>query len=131
MNREIKFRAWHKFRNEIYDVHGWHSEFIFKNTLNGVGNEGNPDKLEDVILMQYTGLKDKNGKEIYEGDIVKNFRTDGSLKIGKIFYNKKRVRFEIDVKGDDFYSFYTAVGDICPQVQIIGNIYEHKNLLDK
>lgn len=69
--REIKFRAYHKTRKEIYDVYSIvFGKYVFKNTDDGIGSAGNPDDWEDVILLQYTGLKDKNGKEIYDGDIV-------------------------------------------------------------
>jgi uncharacterized phage protein (TIGR01671 family) len=62
--REIKFRAWERYLKEIIPV-----ENI--NFVNRMINTGSAWRLFDEIdLMQYTGLKDKNGKEIYEGDIV-------------------------------------------------------------
>jgi YopX protein/Resolvase, N terminal domain len=66
MNREIKFRAWHKQVKALKPV-----EWInLKGDLLKVPFYGNWAK-SSCVLMQYTGLKDKNGKEIYEGDIVK------------------------------------------------------------
>jgi len=64
--RELKFRAWDKTANEFVD------DFI----LDRLGNEYQTDKSEfwgddrDIVLMQYTGLLDKEGKEIYESDYL-------------------------------------------------------------
>lgn len=77
--REIKFRAYHKGRKEMYNVHGWHSEYVFSDTLDGIGCDGNPDNIKDVELMQFTGLQDRHGKDIYEGDIMRV--TDGNYEI--------------------------------------------------
>lgn len=111
--REIKFRAYHKVRKEMYNVHGWHSEYVFKDTLDGVGCEGNPDKLEDVELMQYTGLKDMNGSEIYIDDIIKT--KHGSIKIINDLEN-----FHIWI----YQNTMSFLG-----IEIIGNIHEHKHLI--
>ncbi len=61
MNREIKFRAWDKWNNKMIQPHDgdfirWHSMSNWRDCLD---------------VMQYTGLKDKNDNEIYEGDIIK------------------------------------------------------------
>lgn len=71
MNREIKFRMWHKKSKKMFDV----ESINFKDRIVNIWNSGmyslSTFCLDDVILMQYTGLHDKNGKEIYEGDILK------------------------------------------------------------
>lgn len=72
MSREIKFRIWDIENKEMLEV----QELDFEPTFYGGRIAIRPDQYndyfdtEDMILMQYTGLKDKNGKEIYEGDIV-------------------------------------------------------------
>jgi uncharacterized phage protein (TIGR01671 family) len=77
MNREIKFRAWHKQVEAMKPVE-WMN---FKGDLLKVPFYGNWAK-SSCALMQYTGLKDKNGKEIYEGNLIRredvgNYAKDG------------------------------------------------------
>ena len=68
MNREIKFRVWDKVTNTMY-VPDKDSNKVRIYINGGVSIHG-AWATEDVVLMQYTGLKDKNGKEIYEGDVL-------------------------------------------------------------
>ncbi len=113
MKREIKFRAWDKFDGEMLTP--GQSE-IFR--LMMLVEQGVKEK-DRFILMQYTGLKDKKGKEIYEGDIVNTKDFNGG------FTN-------VVVEWDDA-QFTTIIKPLNRLIDIvvIGNIYENKELLDK
>ena len=75
--------------------------------------------------QQYTGLKDKNGIEIYEGEIIKNFNYFDKEKTGVIQWNQELCRFEIGNKHDLFYRGTEK------DAVVIGNIYENKELLQQ
>lgn len=107
--REIKFRAWDKRYNKL-----WSWEYITEHMNFGVFDS------KDWELMQFTGLKDKNNKEIYEGDILTAFELP----------NKKYFLVEWDNFCSKFsFPYSVKCVDGQRQYEVIGNIYENPELL--
>ena len=87
MNREIKFRAWDKENKKMkYNITGIEYGNGAGN-INGIFIDGDIYEIEKIELMQYTGLHDKNGKEIYEGDIVE-YRDSRGQHTEKVIFEK-------------------------------------------
>jgi uncharacterized phage protein (TIGR01671 family) len=129
MKREIKFKIYNPLRKSM------HIPCKIAINLNG---KVFPDcdnwrdfteECEQLILMQYTGLKDKNGKEIYEGDICLINIWFGEL------YSKGKLPI-VFKKGIFGYELYCGSGDyqmmeLDGHEEIIGNIYENPELLER
>ena len=134
--REIKFRAWHK-RKKVYITHeelfnfDCSNEFPFLALINGHYD----DEDMEVIIEQYTGLKDVNGVEIYEGDILKCVDEIGT-QIAPVEYAETIASFIVRYKkGDKHYYSPLNKGDLSrdlylQETEIIGNIYENSELLE-
>ena len=127
MSRKIKFRAWDiknkRFVNIvrlIFDQFGTldYAEVVFK---------GKIYKLypSEIILEQDTGLKDKNGEKIVEGDII----DDGFSHIGKVFFNQIISAFVFEFVVDDNIVGSTFVDLYTRDIEVIGNIHENTQLL--
>ena len=85
--------------------------------------------IREMPLMQYTGLKDKNGKEIYEGDIVQ-IKIREHIFIGVIQYKEQYAQFVI-TKTNTIAHECEALGDyITDWLEVIGNIYENPKILE-
>lgn len=131
MNREIRFRAWYKPGLEMYRVLDMHFQSI-SGDLYGVLNEGSPYSVNarDVEMMQFTGLHDKNGKEIYEGDIVNNVTYKFN---GVVFFDNGSfwVREYLSHVDEGLYDDREKETrwSINLNWEVIGNIYENADLL--
>ena len=90
--------------------------------------------LHGSTFLEFIGIKDRNNKEIFEGDIcnlhsfiqINGDETD-SIHKGVVRYDEKYCGFILDIKNGDFIEFWQASDD---GIEIIGNIYENPNLLD-
>ena len=124
--REIKFRAWDKKYNQMVS---W--DDISKNNIIGSLINNNNRSISNGVLMQFTGLLDKNGIEIYEGDIVR--KLNGNYKLGKVVFEFGMFCFEsigcgIYVGSDAFlhiHSLHYKEYNSNNNYEVIGNIYEH------
>lgn len=121
--REIKFRAWDIKNNK------WISDFEVVINSNGKLVCAYSDKTFgewkiEYILMQYTGLKDKNGKEIYEGDIVGYHYTSRDYKVGEMEWNEEDCKFTLGIVT---LGYANREGMIS---RVRGNIYENPKLLN-
>lgn len=139
MNKKIKVRAWDRARGEMY----------YPSMLSRLGNESVPitsvrftgDSPSDSILMLYSGLEDKNGKEIYDGDIYlapagKTLYViqyiNGAFCGGKLKYLGNPEKFgpigwTTDIEDVEEH----IISDFHLEITIVGNIFENPELLEQ
>ena len=147
--REIKFRAWDKVNKKMLYQSGWTGKpqfFVFDKDVWGVPEllKGQIVNLlttvleikEGLIPLEYTGLKDKNGKEIYEGDIINIScnQTRNVIAEKKMVVNYAEDTYayfsliEIEKWGKDNGSYYSHL-NTWYKPEVVGNIYENPELL--
>jgi uncharacterized phage protein (TIGR01671 family) len=152
MKREFKFRAWDKNVKTMFDVFSFCKDYV-KVVVPNVGDGVLKFPIAGFELMQYTGLKDKNLVDIYEGDVLRgiqkkqtdkegvsafpltstiDFRPGGFLVFGKPLQNAYTRDNNVlnqfmwcDAKHHATPEIYWQIDEI----EIIGNIYQHPNFL--
>lgn len=130
-NLRLKFRVWDKCFNRY-----WTDEEV-KNNIQWLLYPDN-DNIENVIIEQASGLKDKNGKLIYEGDIVREVSIDEDSAMGAEFEEVSVVCFgggdypcSFTLKHPRFYRKHALLnyGYMRQEIEVIGNIHENPELL--
>ncbi|MCU5376127.1 YopX family protein [Bacillus cereus] len=131
----IMYRAWDNVKDKMYSV-GEEDDISFGFESNGIvaydltEDDEEFHTLHHLQYMRYTGLKDKNGDEIFEGDIV-HFKAEGLSGLGAVYWKDDVAQFWIrDIRprtqkrGERHYPFYENA-----RYRIDGNIHENKELL--
>lgn len=120
----LKFRAYfEQYERMLSNIGIINQNMILVDFTNS--GELEPIFITDKIhVMQSTGLKDKNGKEIFEGDIVSRFKRT----VEEVVWNSKKGWWAIQTRGE---IGLTVLAQFIEVVEVIGNIYENKELLRK
>lgn len=121
--REIKFRVWNWKKILSWDIIKQLKTVLLSKILEG--------KHLEYIPMQYTWLKDKNWKEIYEGDLI---QYDWNSRVWEVYFDEDRLQYRIRCKGkarpDDKDTMKISYSLEWLELTGVGNIYEDKHLLN-
>ena len=129
--RELKFRAWDRVKRKmLYGVSPFNAH---------ITDENEPllsleySKHDDCEFEQYTGLKDKNGKEIYEGDIIQEEIDFNSKMTDGVFtyvveWDSNTLSYSLRGNGT---SIHDELWEVNASVEIVGNIHENPELLEE
>lgn len=138
--REIKFRAWNKKKNKMTKHFGYGKTYMSGGDGISINELIKAEQAYNMIIMQYTGLKDKNEKEIYEGDVVESVSPIIMLSTNKetgemgrsvyvVGYEKDRARFNFKrITDNNFEGYGMKQTHQSKWYTIIGNVYENPEL---
>lgn len=141
--REIKFRAWDKVNKRMFmvdEIHNlwsmhdmWDNEnselkmrphlFVIEQIFKDADTDNKLHVPDEAEIMQFTGLHDKNGKPIYESDIVDN--GNGGC---YVYWNDVHYQFWVGFDSQED-SFHSPLSEFEGELEVIGNKFEHKALL--
>ena len=134
MSNRFKFKCFNKLQNKMYEVR---SISYYQGDVKRIGVDDNgkilifdeyENNIDNTILMQCTGLKDKNDKLIYEGDVViEHYYNTKETAIKKVFFDEKVIGFAY-TDGIEYNQLSITDSD---RLQVIGNIYEKEELLNE
>jgi uncharacterized phage protein (TIGR01671 family) len=123
MNRIINYRVWHKIEKRFVD---WRSiDFELDNIgydCQGEAHYYDGAKFDEIVFQQFTGLKDKNGKEIYEGDRVRSSYTGNVDFFGEVIWLEDRASFGVRTK--NAFETFEDLMDYMNYFEVVGNIFQ-------
>lgn len=130
--RMINFRAWDKKKKIMLKVLSIGLKYYESGEPIGMGYSERPE--DDIELMQFTGLTDKNGVEIYEGDLF-GVVNKGTEMLGEIYFEEGCFKMKYGYRNPkkdqrkDYFLSSVIENSGAKIIEIIGNIYENKELL--
>ena len=135
MSRDIKFRLWSKIGKKFIKTDDPDLNFVINSdgylySIENFYGEIYVSLQLDIVVVQFTGLQDINGKDIYEGDILKyNFPYDGRLKhVSPVKFLETEASFGIkDIYGNEIPLYRITANNY---FEVVGNIYENPELLE-
>ena len=118
--REIKFRAWNPETDTMFEV----NEMDLYGSGKVMVHKWASSYTDNWPLMQFTGLRDKNGKEIWESDVLR-WDINGKSYVGRVGYDNSFASFWLDTTCSGINDWARG------QYEVLGNIFEHPHLLEK
>ena len=122
--KEIKLRGFHKKRKQMHDIvmvdseNGLVALKMYDEDREEIYSE--EELLKEVVLMLWTGLKDKKGVSVYEGDILSN-----GYVFQDVYWNNNTASFSCNSKGEKGWAMYVMVSSL----EVVGNVFEDKELI--
>lgn len=140
--KNLKFKAWIISQKRMIDVYGFNQNFVFAKDYNSPENGENIIEINDCVLLQFTGFKDIDGNDIYEGYIIgftavrdgtqkKRFEIYFENKCGSYWCKNGQELCNVlnEQNNDDWKRSQNWDIIDCQYVRIIGNIYQNPELL--
>lgn len=133
LNNRFKFRVWDTKDKEYLDPNYFEDccllpdgdPHVGMTIYNGICDEYQAIPPKQLIVEQCTGLKDKNGTLIYEGDVIKTVFSDGSISIRKIVYFDEETRFYLSpYPTKEFPIYWDCNKETVCLFEIIGNVHD-------
>lgn len=134
--REIKFRGWHTVKKMMFSAEEMAADQLMLLPTGAFINvSSDSTRLSQIyprdkfIPLQFTGLKDKSGKKIYEGDVIQPCEADRNQVPREVYWDEGACQFRLSSRGGDKQFDKTSPLMFAKIGSIIGNIYEHPGLL--